>query len=739
MQILKLLALKGSLSYTEIMSSIKLDPVRDAGKFVYHLKSLIEAGLVAMDEKTKKYAITELGEMSVNFSRDIEEYFALKRGKLFVRTSRLAIEKFDRRKIVSSLMNEANVPLKLAQEIAAEAEEKLMQFKITYLTAPLIRELVNAILVERKLEEYRHRLTRLGMPVYDVTQLLKFASERMLNVDAVKDAAGASVMEEYALLNCLPRDVADSHLSGLIHIDNLSYWILKPNEIQHDVRFFIKNGLPSIGAPKNFESALTMIQNIFKLSAAEISGEQSFDMFNIFLAPFIAGTSSERVKEVLHSFLVNLRQDIISNTFKPGLSLGFELFVPSFLYDVKALGPGGKAAGVYGDYADEASLILKLAVEAALEASLLKPLFSPRFIFKLREGALKSSSLKDQLLKIHELAAKHRLPYFAFIKENSKANYTASGARLDEDWTGDWELDCVRTGSMDTIFLNLPRIAYESRKSDDKFLELLSKSLKTILEAFEAKRKAVSERMQQSLLPLLSGGWRGLKYFNDENAVYAISFVGLNEAVAAHTGSDLLNESSLKFALKIMREMISYADSSAQELGMRLAVSQRPGDEAASRLAELDLEKYGLATAVVEGTKDHPYYTDMTALPPSAKASLEKRVSVESELQALTNGGHLTSICLTPSVQSPEDLAKLTEQLCLKGLKFFTYTSNYSYCRKCDRSFIGRISKCEICGSSSLLYFGRSSAFFTPLTLWPDAKRLSIDKHVCYSPSLNKK
>ncbi|MBO3755377.1 MAG: hypothetical protein FGF53_10980, partial [Candidatus Brockarchaeota archaeon] len=677
---------------------------------------------------------------AVNFSRDIEEYFALKRGKLFVRTSRLAIEKFDRRKIVSSLMNEAGVPLELAQEIAAEAEEKLIQFKITYLTAPLIRELVNAILVERKLEEYRHRLTRLGMPVYDVTQLLKSASERMLNVDVVKDAAGASVMEEYALLNCLPRDVADSHLSGLIHIDNLSHWILKPNEIQHDIRFFIKNGLPTLGTPKNFESALTMIQNIFKLSAAEISGEQSFDMFNIFLAPFIAGIPSEHVKEALHLFLINLRQDIISNTFKPGLSLGFELLVPSFLRDVKALGPGGKAVGVYGDYADEASLILKLSVEAALEASFSKPLFSPRFIFKLREGALSSSSLKGQLLKIHELAAKYRLSYFAFIKENSKANYTASGARLDEDWTGDWELDCVRTGSMDTIFLNLPRIAYESHKSDDKFLELLSKSLKTVLEAFEAKRKAVSERMRQSLLPLLSSEWKGLKYFNDENAAYAISFVGLNEAVAAHTGSNLLkNESSIKFALKIVQEMISHADSSAQELEMRLVVSQRPGDEAASRLAELDLEKYGLATAVVEGTKDHPYYTDMTALPSSAKASLEERVSVESKLQALTNGGHLTSICLTPSIPSLEDLVKLTEQLCLKGLRFFTYTSNYSYCRKCDRSFLGHVSKCEICGSSSLLYFGRPSAFFMPLTLWPDAKRLSIDKHVCYSPSLNKK
>ena len=228
LRILKLLKSRGPLPYTEVMASLGLDPIRDAGKFVYHLKSVTGTRLVILDKKTKKYTITELGEMLVNFERDLEEYIAAKKGKLYVRTSRLSLEEFEREKIASSLINEAGVPYELAQEIAAEAEERLLRLRTSYLTAPLIREFINAILIEKRLEDYRHKLTRLGMPVYDVSELLKYSSEKMLGPQSVIDTAGNSVIEEYALLNFLPRNIADSHLSGYLHVDYLGDWILKP-------------------------------------------------------------------------------------------------------------------------------------------------------------------------------------------------------------------------------------------------------------------------------------------------------------------------------------------------------------------------------------------------------------------------------------------------------------------------------------------------------------------------------
>ena len=49
MKILNYLFDKGALSYTDLMTTLKMNPSRDAGKFAYHLKFLLEADLVEAD------------------------------------------------------------------------------------------------------------------------------------------------------------------------------------------------------------------------------------------------------------------------------------------------------------------------------------------------------------------------------------------------------------------------------------------------------------------------------------------------------------------------------------------------------------------------------------------------------------------------------------------------------------------------------------------------------------------
>jgi hypothetical protein len=60
----------------------------------------------------------------------------------------------------------------LAKEIAEEAKKRLKTLRKPFLTAPLIREVINAILIEKNLSDYRHKLTRLGIPPYDIKCML---------------------------------------------------------------------------------------------------------------------------------------------------------------------------------------------------------------------------------------------------------------------------------------------------------------------------------------------------------------------------------------------------------------------------------------------------------------------------------------------------------------------------------------------------------------------------------------
>ena len=732
MQILKLLTSKGPFAYTEIMSSIKMDPIRDAGKFVYHLKSLVEAGLVEIDKETKKYSITDLGKMIVGFSRDVEEYVAIKKGKLLVRTSRFSIEEFDRDKITNSLVREACVPIELAQELAAEVEERLLKFKTRYLTAPLIRELINSILVERKLEDYRHKLTRLGMPVYDVTQLVNDSSERLLDVNSVKESAGSSVLEEYVLLNGISRDVADAHLSGQFHIAFLDDWVMKPEEIQHDLRPFFRKGSAISSPPDSLQSGLAIVGKVCDICAAEVSSEQSFDMLNIFLAPLAQGVKKDRMSEVFTVFFERLNRWMGYNVSRRPVSFGIELALPSFFEKIDAVGLDGKSAGTYGEYANQAKTVAEAMVEAISNVASRTPLLNPGFVFKIRGKTLEESDL-EPLLSIYNLAGKHGIPNFTIMDENTKMTCTSTGLRLNDDWKRDWQTDCLRTGNLGTVFLNLPRIAYEAHRDDDIIFEMLSETIKTAADAFKSKRIGIGERMKQGLLPVLSNMCDSSSYFNHGNAAYTVSYVGLNEAAFYHTESELhKDDKAMKFASEIVSRIVHEAKALSEELDMRLQVAQRPGDDAAVRLAELDVEKYGRATTIVQGTRTYPCYTDLTTLPLTAKIPLKERAKVESKFQALAPGGHFLPVNLTPKEHDSKTVHKLTADLLSENIQTFAFSNNFTYCRSCRNYVVGVVSKCPKCEATSITHAGRCSATYEPFAMWPEAKRRTVERRTCY-------
>ena len=104
LEILRLLNTTGNLSYTEIMNRLKLSPTRDAGRFAYHLKTLLKMDLIEPNAESKRYGLTNLGKTVVEFADELDESAFKKR--LMVRTSRFSIEKFDGNKIAESLVRD---------------------------------------------------------------------------------------------------------------------------------------------------------------------------------------------------------------------------------------------------------------------------------------------------------------------------------------------------------------------------------------------------------------------------------------------------------------------------------------------------------------------------------------------------------------------------------------------------------------------------------------------------------
>jgi len=222
LQILRSLS-RQPMNYSDLMKAVGMTRQRAAGRFAYHLKKLLAAELVKVNEKSKLYELSRKGVTILQYVDNLKDELAGSE-MMIVRRTESTVEAFDRNKIVNVLISEAGMPAKLASHLATMAEEKLESLKVEYLTGSLIRELVNSLLIDMGLEKYRHRLTRLGMPLHDVEKMVGRAMEKG-DIHHILRMTSGAVMKEYLLLNILPRKVGDMYLTGAIDLHGPEMWI----------------------------------------------------------------------------------------------------------------------------------------------------------------------------------------------------------------------------------------------------------------------------------------------------------------------------------------------------------------------------------------------------------------------------------------------------------------------------------------------------------------------------------
>jgi len=691
-QILNHLSDKGPLTYTELVSALKLNANRDAGRFAYHLKSLLKADLVEADVKAKKYLLTDLGKIVVEAADRIDKK-ALRPKNILIRSSRAAIEEFDSNKIATALIREAKMPPEEAQKVAKEAEKQLLRAKAKYLTAPLVREIVNAILIDKGFEEYRHKLTRLGTPVHDVTTQLE-------NLQPITQTSGQTVLKEYTLLNALPRDIADAHLSGAIHIHNLETWILKPTETIHDIRHYLQHGLnlentdptkPAMPPPQNLTTALTTIFNALIHAAKETETMQTLEYFNIFLAPYAQGADPASAKQALHQFIAAIGQH--ANT-----ALSIELTTPDHVAKETARTP--KPAGKFADFKEEAQQLASQILDIIAEQNLSKPLLNPRLIIKIRPETQTDPHAQALLLKAHKLASEAGTPYFSNHTDKTQRQivHTPTGFRLDADLDNDWETDTLRTGLLGTVTINLPHAAVEAEKDKNRFHENLKERIEMAARALEIKHRALKQHAKTQL-PFLTQQEDGDQYYRIENAARTINITGLAQAAEILTGNTLPDDRAENFIQETAQNITAYINKIGRKRGKRLHPATLPSAEANERLAALDAERYGIGKIRYAGTRDKPYYNTTTHLNIQNNAASP----LQDKLENLRTGGNLTVIELDTKPAPPNQLMNMTKHLLAEKAGFFTYNLKQTYCTNCKKTSPGHVHKCPNCGSVATL------------------------------------
>jgi len=655
--ILRILNSKGPLTYSELKSLAGFKSKKESGKFAYHLRKLLRQSLVALNKSERRYTITNLGKLVLSLARQIEERSIIESGKMYVRTSHDSIEEFNSHKIIQSLVREGSLPLELAQKITEEVENRIYKYQTTYLTGSLIREMVNSVLLEHGHEEYRNKLARLGMPVFDVQEMIT-------NVDNVDNGAqglffkaGQTVFAENLILNTLPKDVADSHLSGDIHISNPGIWSLLPDTIFFNLKELIEDGIDLKGK---------------FLGVTRIATIKTLDNLMSSLSMMISLASKEASREVIMDGLVQICSKHAKNI--PELE---EKLVGAFA-----------TSSVSSKYTKDPTLIsfrIQLGVEPKLVQAILSAYKSyirmtpvPQIGLIIDYANSKVADVSDVIAEIISLGgkvqfSKDETSYSGIIRVKAK-NSTSSI-------------------NLQSLTINLPRLAFESNKDETYFRARLALMMKPALSAMSLRKKDISDLTRRGLNPVLAAN---TQYMQRSSVCLVVNLVGLHEAVFNILGYNDQKEGQ-EIIYKVIQTAVDVAEKKGKEMGDLVVVTMSESD-GTPRFGSLDGEKYGKMS--VNRSLDGENYSEGVVLNASELDSMSvktDKIAEANKMAKILNGGLLVRLKFEKDAKVDEIKKSIEKAGDLLGS--FRPLKEVPICGNCGFKDEKLFDKCPLCKS----------------------------------------
>ena len=614
-----------------------------------------------------------------------------------VRTTDGHFLEWDKNLIVKQLQNETKlseqfyklpaISREQAKEIAKETERRIQKMGVKFLSGPLIREIVNIVLLEHGHTEWRNISTRVGTPVYDAHQIdIGDGFEARDNANLQENAetshkkkADKISKEQYLLL--LPSHIADAHLKGDIHIHDLEYLGTRAFCQDWDLRYFFYYGLmpdgtgikASVAGPA-MKPEVAVLHAVKALGSAQtnFSGGQGFYNFLTFLAPYVEDMPYEEIEQLMQMFVYEMTQMMVARGGQPVFSsVQLSPGVPKLWRDKPAVYKGKVWDGVqaklrtYQEFERE----VRLLFEALMQVMLKGDYFGKPFNFPKPEISIEPYFMKedeefnknnpdvlsyDELYTLSfELAAKQGSPYF----DNQLPEYRGAGDGIScyqccaynfsSTDTEDNEFEDklyfkdgkhFSMGAWQVVSINCPRAAYKAGRGNTReLLAELKKMMDTAIELFQVKREWMEHIIRNKRMPFATQqpkdpntNKQGRVAVDIEKLVYIIGVIGINEMVQHHTGKQIHESSdALRLAVQTMYELKFYAKELSEKHNMEIALARTPAETTCQRFAVSDMlhnEYKQYAETVVKG---------------DVKASKEKIQETRDLPIYYTNGTHV--------------------------------------------------------------------------------------------------
>jgi ribonucleoside-triphosphate reductase len=659
--ILRILNSKGPLTYSELKSLAGFKSKKESGKFAYHLRKLLRQSLVALNKAERRYTITNLGKLVLSLARQIEERSIIESGKMYVRTSRHSIEEFNSNRITQSLVREASMPLEQAHKITEEVENKVYKFQTVYLTSSLIRETVNSILIEHGYEEFRSKLARLGIPGSDISDMFNNPIYSRNGVEGILSETSLSVFSENLLFNMLPKDITDMHLAGELNISNSGLWNLMPDTVFIDTRNIIESGL-------NFKGKY--------LNVSRVKAIQTLDDITAVLPVLVSVLSREASREVILDSFVSTISNKIQGSDEDIESTFCRAFISSSIS--RSYSSSGFPIITF-PISIEGGSITRSVLAAYLKYLDCTPI--PTIALSLvgndQDSLRANTDLIGKIVKHGGILS---------VSKNYRSHIGIVKTELDQKSSS--------VVSLESLAINLPRLAYQSNKDETYFRARLALMIKPAISALLARKNSILEMIRREMLPVMTNITQMMQ-LSKLNLV--INLTGIREAVYNILGHEFDGEEIIQKVLHTAVEVALDQGKLAGDDSIRIAMIT---DDSNTRLASLDSEKYGnLSNQAGNDSMIKSYSQGLLINGRDLLSNSGPIIESNNSIDKLLNGGVSLNV----------DVSDLTDNElkdCINrsvDFNFFRPVYTNKICSSCGTKMFMSSDVCQSCGSTNFV------------------------------------
>ena len=577
-------------------------------------------------------------------------------------------------------------------------------------------------------------------------------SNMSYSLQGLNNHISSAVTARYWLQQIYPPEIREPHIEGEFHIHDLG--LLAPYCVGWDLGDVLGQGFRGVPGKveskpaRHLRSALGQVVNFFYTLQGETAGAQAFSNFDTYLAPFIRrdGLSYPEVKQALQEFVFNVNVPTRVGFQTPFTNVTLDLTPPPTLRETPVIVGGEPQGSTYGEFQEEMNLFNRAFAEVMQAGDARGRVFTfPIPTYNLtRDFAWDDPTLQP----VWEMTARYGIPYFSnFINSDMNpedARSMCCRLRLDNRELrrrgGGLFGANPLTGSIGVVTINLPRLGYLARTSQD-FFARLAELADLAKESLEIKRKLLERLTEEGLFPYARHYLAGIKarfgqYW--KNHFSTIGLIGMNEACLNLLGRDIASPEGRQLALNTLDRMRERLMDYQNETNNIYNLEATPAEGATHRLARKDKERYPDLVAANEAAFRQgaaPFYTNSTQLPVNYTHDLFEALDLQDELQSRYTGGTVLHVFLGEHLPDGESAKRLVRKIAEKyRLPYFTLTPTFSVCPG-HGYLAGEHESCPRCGARAEVY-SRVVGYLRPVDQWNAGKqaefreRAAFDRHL---------